>query len=57
MWVLFTDEMIYKPWVECSRLNNPMWDYYATDRRGFLSDGRHSIGTGLKRDIICYQAP
>ena len=57
MWVVFTDEMVYKPWVECSRPKNPIWDYYAMDRHGFLPDGGHSTDTSLKRYIICYQAP
>ena len=35
MWVVFTGEMIYKLWIECSRLNNPSWDYYAPNRHGF----------------------
>ena len=36
MWVVFTDEMIYKPWVKCSRPNNLMLVYYALDCHSFF---------------------
>ena len=57
MWVVFTDKIIYQPWVECSRLNNPMWDYNAMNRHGFFSAGNIWQSPALNETLPVMKPP